>query len=340
MFMKEFVNKIRSLNENDLNLLFEAFFTKKELQTLEKRYELIKKLISGMPQRQISKELKISISQITRGSKELKYGSGSRIFKKLFNKNVLEEIIQNKKKEVDKIKSFNIELVKNFPEIESFYEAILKSRFAIIAEIKKKSPSCGIITNYSIKEIAKEYLRSNIECISVLTDKKYFNGDFKDIEKIRKITKIPILCKDFIIDKKQIYQARKSGASAVLLIVKVLMDINRISELMKFASEFGMDSLIEINDEEELKIAINSGAKIIGINSRNLETLEINNEIVKNLMPKIPKNILKIALSGISNGNQIKEIKDICNGVLIGTSLCSLKPNEIKTKINEFRLSI
>lgn len=342
-YIIELISKVKSLDNAQLEDLFEAFFTPQELDVLEMRYRLIEELISGTTQREIAKKLNISISQITRGSRELKYGVGKKIFPKLFNKNpnVLSQIINDKIKQNQNSKIIIPDHInfEKLPKITSFYESLTnKSKgFKIIAEIKTKSPSAGIITKNDPMLIANEYITGEVDAISVLTDKKYFAGDMRTMKKIANKTKIPLLCKDFILDKKQIYEARLSGASAILLIVKILKDPNIISELSNFAAQLGMDSLIEINNESELNIALSTNPKIIGVNSRNLDSFVVDKNTFQVLFLKIPDNIVKIALSGISSAEDISIIKNTCGAALIGTSLCSLPLDKISLKIKELR---
>ncbi|MEN9782233.1 MAG: hypothetical protein RL208_383 [Pseudomonadota bacterium] len=340
----ELSEKITKLSKDDVSLLLEAFLTPQELDTLAMRYSLIEKLISGEPQRRVSEELGISISKISRGSRELQYGVGSKIFPKLFSKkiNVLEEILENKKQELTVLENCTL-LNNNFEneakENNAFYKMVkIAKKPVIIFEIKTSSPSYGKITQNSVEQIAKEYIKANVDAISVLTDYKYFNGKISDIKTLGQLTQKPILCKDFIISKAQIKQAKIAGASLVLLIVKALKKEENILELFNYATQIGLECLVEINNEEELKIATKIGAKIIGVNSRNLETLEINLNIFDELLPKIPNHICKFALSGISKKEDILKIQHMCDGFLIGSSVCSLPLEQICDKIKEFSL--
>jgi indole-3-glycerol phosphate synthase len=338
--IKNLIARIKHLDQIDIELLFSAILTPQELEIMEKRCQLIKELLKNTPHREISQKLKISISQITRGSKELKYGIGGKIFPKIFKPTKLEEIIENKIQEIKKLPeiSDNFNIVE-LPKIKSF-KNFISQKFAIIAEIKTKSPSEGFITENKIQEIADEYIDAKIDAMSVLTDKKFFNGSFNEMLKISKKTTIPILCKDFIIDKKQIYNARIYGAAAVLLIVKVIKNQKKLSELVEFAKSLSLDCLVEISNQEELDIAINANAEIIGINSRNLDTFEVDIEIFKNLFQKIPSNITKVALSGINTPADISELKNICNAVLIGTHFCKMPIQNIANEVQNFKNAI
>jgi indole-3-glycerol phosphate synthase len=342
--ISEFSGKITKLSQEDVYLMLEAFLTPQELDTLAMRYSLIEKLISGEPQRKIAQELGVSISQISRGSRELQYGAGSKIFPKLFKTevNILEEILENKKQEMAVLESCIVSNYEFENHIETkndaFYKIVKNSKKPIIIfEIKTFSPSYGRITQNSVEAIAKEYIKSNVDAISVLTDCKYFNGKISDIQTVRKLTEEVILCKDFIINKNQIKQAKIAGASLVLLIVKALKTEGSLLELFNYAMQIGLECLVEVNNEEELKIATKIGAKIIGVNSRNLETLEIDLNIFQELLPKIPNDICKFALSGISKKEDILKIQHMCDGFLIGSSICSLPLEQISDKVKEFR---
>ena len=343
ILITELIKKIKSLSQEDVEKLFEALFTPQELETLEMRCHLVRELINGTTQREIAKKLNISMSQISRGSRELQYGVGKEIFPKLFEKKgILNEIMSNKQQEILQLSNIPDVLdLKTFPPIKSFSDALKKeNNFAIIAEIKKKSPSKGTISQFSTDQIAKQYDIAKVDTISVLTDQKFFGGNFKDIAEVAKVTEIPILCKDFIIDKKQIYQARISGASAVLLIVKVLKDREKIIELQNFAQSLGMECLIEVVNQGELKIALDCNPKIIGINCRDLDTLKIDRVIFNELFHKIPDNIIKLALSGVESSQDITNIKNLCHGILIGTSICSLELSDIQSKIDQLRSAL
>jgi indole-3-glycerol phosphate synthase len=158
-----------------------------------------------------------------------------------------------------------------------FFSAIKrKDEISIIAEVKKASPSKGVIKeDFNPLEIAKEYSSSNVQAISVLTEKNFFLGDDDYLVKIRQNVPLPLLRKDFIIDLWQVYQARYIGADAILLIAAILSD----DELTKFqvvANILGMQCIVEVHDREEVRRALDSGAKIIGINNRNLKTFEVD----------------------------------------------------------------
>lgn len=245
---------------------------------------------------------------------------------------ILDDIVKNKKQEVKRRKKlFNLTKFKSKlkKSDRSFKKAITRKKINLIAEIKKKSPSKGrLIEDTDINNIARIYDKSKAVAISIVTDQKFFNGNTMLLKKIRKLTKKPLLRKDFIIDEYQIYEARHYGADAILLIARIL-DKQTISNFIKIAKSLEMDSLLEIHDKEELK-KIPKNAEIIGINNRNLNNMKIDLNTTKKLS-KLIKNKVIVAESGYETKEQIKEAKT--NAVLIGTSI--LKSGNIKKKIDE-----
>ena len=203
----------------------------------------------------------------------------------------------------------------------------------IIAEIKKHSPSAGeIIKDYHPDKIARKYEKAGVGAISILTESSFFKGNLDHLSLIKKTTNIPILRKDFIIDKYQIFESKVYKADAILLITSILSD-NQIKEFIKISEEIGLDCIIETHTAEELKRAIKINYPIIGINNRNLDTLSINTNNTLNLIKGISKDFIIISESGIRNKRDI----DICNkssvyNFLIGESILKSKNIEIKLK--------
>jgi indole-3-glycerol phosphate synthase len=198
-------------------------------------------------------------------------------------------------------------------------EISIPGELAIIAEIKKASPSKGVIkADFDHMEIAHKYREAKVNAVSVLTERYYFQGSDIYLKDIAAKMPYPVLRKDFIIDSFQIYQSRLLGASAILLIVSLLND----EELLKFrliAEILGIDCLVEVHDRQELDRALNSGAKIIGINNRNLKTFEVSLKTTEELIKYIPQNIVKVSESGISSANDMIHLKDMgVNAALIG----------------------
>lgn len=206
----------------------------------------------------------------------------------------------------------------------SFKQAIQASSFSVIAEIKRQSPSKGMLAPIpDPSALAERYILSGASALSVLTDQPFFGGSLHDLIQVARYAakqNIPVLRKDFIVDAIQIAEAALSGASAVLLIVAVLG--NKIKPLLEFAHSLQLDVLVEIHDENELQIALSSGADIIGINNRDLKTFVVDTEHALNLRKEIPDHIIKVAESGITQPLLANRYRDAgFHAVLIGEAL-------------------
>ena len=247
--------------------------------------------------------------------------------------NILEKIIKNKNKKIDLLKkNLSIESLKTkIDENESFInfkEKIknnqLKNKISIIAEIKKASPSAGlIIENYDPVNIADIYYKNKATCLSVLTEEDFFLGNMIHIEKIKQKINLPILCKDFFIDKFQIYHARSCGADAILIILAGVSD-ETANILYEEALKLNMSVIVEVHNIEEAKKALKFQDALIGINNRNLKTLktEINTTYdIHSILTNHPGPL--ISESGIKNKDELLEIKNKTNikTFLIGESL-------------------
>lgn len=196
-------------------------------------------------------------------------------------------------------------------------------RTNIIAEIKRASPSKGVINSgIDIKAVAKCYESGGAAAISVLTEEEYFGGSLEDLELVAQPTRIPVLRKDFIIDEYQIYEAAGAGADAVLLIAAALQE-NELIKLLKITEDdLGMDALVEVHTVSEMKIAESVGAKIIGVNNRDLRSLDVSLDVSRRLISDRPESTLMVAESGISNRAQIEELLALgFNAFLIGETL-------------------
>jgi indole-3-glycerol phosphate synthase len=247
-------------------------------------------------------------------------------------KNILEEIYQHKLIEVRncKKKLSLQEICKNLKCAEAkkigFFDKLksedIIGKTALICEVKKASPSAGIIReNFNHLEIAKIYEKAKASCISVLTDEKYFLGSNQYLKEIRAISNLPILRKDFMVDAYQIYQSKLLGADCILLIVAMLSD-QKLAELEQVAIDLDLDVLIEIHNEEELERAIKLKSKMIGINNRNLKTMKVDLQTSVNLASKVPADYLLIGESGIKNSSDILLLKQAkINCFLVGEHL-------------------
>ncbi len=215
-----------------------------------------------------------------------------------------------------------------YPLYDSILNAKESNKTAIIAEYKTRSPS-GFFAERDPVEYAKLMEKNGAIGLSVLTENKFFGGSYENLINIANTVKISILMKDFIVTERQIDTAYNLGADSVLLIVRILTERELIN-LLDYARSYKLEPLVEIHDNSDLEIALNSGAKIIGINSRNLSTLEIKLENIKKLLPIIPKDKLKIAESGISSKEDIEDLKRSgADAFLIGTLLMK-EPAKIK----------
>jgi len=202
-------------------------------------------------------------------------------------------------------------------------------KIAIIAEYKRSSPSLGKISDIDIVEYATFMEKSGVIGLSIITEPKYFNGSYSLVETASRIVKLPILLKDFIVTERQIDTAYNIGADAILLIAKILTE-RELIDLIEYSKTYGLETVVEVSNKEELEIAISAGARIIGVNARNLENFEINLENSKKILKEIPNDIIKIAESGIKSREEIEELRRAgADAFLIGTSLMR-EPKKIK----------
>lgn len=224
----------------------------------------------------------------------------------------LAAIIQQKKREVALLRQklmqgINVEIAKvlagELPSrlVPSFNSVLKSTMLTVIAEIKRKSPSKGMIAPIiDPVYLAKRYIKGGAQALSILTDHKFFGGQINDLSKVATaLQRVPIIRKDFIIDRVQIAEAAVAGASAVLLIVAVLG--HQTKELLRYAQSINLDALVEIHDHDELNIALDCGADIIGVNNRCLHSFAVDSKRAMQLVTAIPSPIIKIAESGISN---------------------------------------
>lgn len=247
------------------------------------------------------------------------------------SKDILQEIIDHKKQEIS-VKKTKIDLLEQKGKIshlantKNFTQAIVNQiktgKPAIIAEIKKSSPSKGIIReNFNPIEIAKSYEKHGATCLSILTDHKFFQGRDLDLIEVKKNTTLPVLRKDFLIDEYQIYESRYLGADCILLIAAVLND-NDLAKFTDLAQELNLSVVVEIHDALELERALKLNTPLIGINNRNLRTFKTDLQTTINLIKNIPDNKIIITESGIHTKKDVEKMRE--NNVhtfLIGETL-------------------
>ena len=204
----------------------------------------------------------------------------------------------------------------------------------LIAEIKRASPSKGVLCkNLAAASMARIYEQSGAAAISVLTESEYFQGSFADLEAVRKEIDLPLLCKDFVLDSYQIYQARAHGANAVLLIVAILTR-HEFKTLIETAHSLGMAVLVEVHSKNELDKALEVSPRIIGINNRNLTDFSVDLKTTLSLKPLIPENIVVVSESGIHSRDDVLQLERTnVNAILVGEALVT-SPNPA-AKINE-----
>lgn len=218
----------------------------------------------------------------------------------------------------------------------AFENALKKPGLSFICECKKASPSKGLIApDFKYLETAKEYESAGADCISVLTEPKWFLGSDKYLEEIAAEVQLPCLRKDFTVDEYMIYQAKVLGASCVLLICSILSDA-QLKSYISLCDTLGLSALVEIHNEREVDTALNAGARLIGVNNRNLKDFSVDGENSKRLREKVPTNVLFISESGIKSASDIKKLREIgADAVLVGEVL--MKATDKKAKLLELR---
>jgi len=252
---------------------------------------------------------------------------------------MLDKILEHKKQEVAHLKTVLPlgELkrrVEDLPHGRDFHKALLGKGVQVIAEIKKASPVHGVIRPiFEPSLLAQAYTRGGAAAISVLTEKQFFQGSLDYLQQVRGSTPLPLLRKDFLVDKYQIYESRLWGADAVLLIVAAL-SISELEEYLGIARELGLSALVEVHNEEEVKTALEAGAEIIGINNRDLRTLRVNLETTLRLRPFIPEGHLVVSESGINTRADVEFLAGAgIDAVLVGTAL--MNAGDVEAKLRE-----
>lgn len=223
----------------------------------------------------------------------------------------LQRIIERKRSELTALRP-----------IPRLSEVLKGEHLRIIAEIKRRSPSKGMLAPIPDPvALARRYIEGGAAAISVLTDEKDFGGSLEDLREVaRAFPDVPILRKDFIVDKRQIIETARAGASAILLIAAVLK--GDLKSFVEEAHACHLEPLVEVHEETELTLALQSGARIIGINSRNLSTFQVDRAIARQLAAKIPSDRVKVAESGILNGEDAREMRQSgFDAILVGEAL-------------------
>lgn len=239
---------------------------------------------------------------------------------------ILSEIVQSKHAEVERLQHRAAELEKraysSLPFRRPFLDALLRREPAIIAEIKKASPSKGLLRpDFDPASIAKSYERGGAACLSVLTDSQFFEGHADDLGQARQATSLPALRKDFTVHPVQIYEAAALEADAILLIAAVLTE-TELRIFRELAEQLKLAALVEVHDEEELTRALDSGATLIGINNRNLQTFDVTLDTSLRLSEKIPAGKIRVSESGIFTRSHIDLLRGAgFQAFLVGESL-------------------
>ncbi len=253
---------------------------------------------------------------------------------------ILDRIILAKQREIKSLKELAIKPTNQERQYSLLNHLEKANKLSVIAEFKRASPSKGDINiDQNPAEQAKKYEKNGATAISVLTDSTFFKGSFNDLKIVRDTVNIPILCKDFIIDKVQIDLAKEHGANIILLIAAALSP-SKLNGLYEYAKQQNMEVLVEVHDEEDLEKAYKIGPKLIGINNRNLKTFEVNLEVTERLAPSIQSlGSYVISESGIFTNSDALRVRDAgANGVLVGEAL--MKSNDLATNMKGLMVPI
>src|SRR5438270_4972456 len=241
--------------------------------------------------------------------------------------NRLEEILEAKRQEIERLRPRAAELDRQARARKDFrdFRSTLhrdNDTLAVIAEIKKASPSAGVIVDaFEPVELAKNYERAGANAISVLTDSKFFQGSLVHLRNVRDAVSLPLLRKDFIWDRAQIAESVVNGADAILLIVAAATQ-DQLVRLLKAAKEYRLDALVEVHSVDELQRALEAGAKIIGINNRNLATLDVDLAVTEELCRDVPDEIIMVSESGIKTPQDVAKVKACgVDAILVGEAV-------------------
>ncbi|WP_404355103.1 indole-3-glycerol phosphate synthase TrpC [Cytobacillus firmus] len=253
---------------------------------------------------------------------------------------ILDQILAEKRKEVIVLKQEIIDATETESQRSFIKRLASGSELAVIAEFKRASPSKGDInTGQNPKDQALFYKKYGADAISVLTDNRFFKGSFADLSAVRETVDLPILCKDFIVDEVQILKAKASGANLILLIAAA-MDAERLQELFDFAEDEGLEVLMEVHNEEELEIALKTGAQLIGVNNRNLKTFEVDLSVTEKLAPLIKKaGKFLISESGIKSEDDVRRVIAAgANAILVGEAF--MKAENLERLLKAMKLPL
>jgi len=249
---------------------------------------------------------------------------------------ILDKIIHQKRIDIIELTDLSEEDIRAFKKERSFIDSLKNAnKMAIISEFKRASPSKGIInTELDPVQQAVLYESCGASAISVLCD-RHFQGSLTDLKKVRQAVKLPVLCKDFIVERKQISHAKAAGADLILLIASVL-EPNELEELFTYATEIGLEVLVEIHDEEELEKAIAVNANLIGINNRDLKTFQVDLGITEKLGPLVKQSgAFLISESGMKVKEDVeKAAKAGANGILVGETF--MESGDLERTITDF----
>ena len=262
--------------------------------------------------------------------------------------NILQKIAEHTKKRIEKQKkslpqNTLIEIARlrcgsgiSCPSTFPFEKALRCDELAFICEVKKESPSKGIISDtFPYLDIAKDYEAAGAAAISVLTEPYYFKGNNLYLQEISDAVSIPLLRKDFTVDSYMIYEAKVLGASAILLICAIL-DKDTLAEYINIAHSFGLSALVETHTEAEVDMALSAGARIIGVNNRNLKTFEVDITLSEQLRKAVPKEVVFVSESGIRCADDVKMLRqNSVDAVLVGETL--MRSFDIRAALNELK---
>lgn len=234
---------------------------------------------------------------------------------------ILDDIVRRKRDEVRVIRNIDPADLSRAPRDFAVALDSGRTRLSVIAEVKQASPSAGLLTaNFDPAAIARSYASGGASAISVLTDADFFQGSLEDLEQVSAAVSVPVLRKDFLIDERQIHEARAAGADSILLIAAIL-ERKTMQRFLAEARALGMEPLVEIHDERERDQALEAGARIVGINNRDLTTFRIDVETTRRLAPTLPRGITVVSESGVESECGVAALIGLVDAVLIGTAL-------------------